>query len=200
MSSHLPSANTPPQSQNDRLLASSSSAATGVTAPAGSRPVPLDTNADLPMPVSPRGGSINSLTPHLAAPLCWATLTHSESSGVAAVLWMSWVGFPSIHRAALHSTLAEHSLAHTHPDELRISRRRRCAVNLLGQFSKHSQCRSLLHARSADPNSSGSACQQHPDSSSSLAPATSPLHRRRHLSKRPLQSSWRASGPGFRCF
>ena len=90
MSSHLPSANTLPQSQNDRLLASSPVHLLGSTSAA------LDANADLPLPGSPRRGSIDSLTPHLAASLSWATLswatlswatlTNPEFPDVAAVL------------------------------------------------------------------------------------------------------------------
>jgi hypothetical protein len=69
MSSHLSSVNTLAQSQNYRLLASPSSVATSVTASAGLTPPALDVTADLLCPGSPRKGSIDSLTPRLAAPL-----------------------------------------------------------------------------------------------------------------------------------
>jgi hypothetical protein len=156
MNSHLPSANTPPQSRNDRLLL--------------------------------HRAQLRHCT-------CWVVTRAPRYE-----CRLSNASQPSkrLHRLA-HSTPRRPTVL-GHPDELGIFRRRCCAVDVLGQISKHSQSRSRLHARSADPSSPGPAFQQHPDSSSSLAPATSPLQRRRHLSKRPLQSSWRASWPGFRRF
>jgi hypothetical protein len=57
----------------------------------GSTSEALDANADLPLPGSLQEGSIDSLTPNLAASLSWATLswatlTNPEFPGVAAVL------------------------------------------------------------------------------------------------------------------